>query len=454
MMVGLDSTIVSVANPTIGHHFNASLSGLQWVTNAYLLALAVGLITGGKLGDLFGRKRLFMIGSAGFALTSLACGLSGSLDALIGFRAAQGLFGAMMMPQTLAILRATFPLDRLAAAVGIWAMTSSIATASGPIVGGLLVDHVSWRSIFFVNVPVGAMSLLMGGWVIRESRDQRESRRLDWPGIGLLSGTLFSLVWGLIDAENHGWGHFQPFAWLLTASALLAVFIVWELREQRVGQPHIPLGLFRSRQLSAGVVMVLSAFFAMFAVLFFVTRYLQRAHGYSAVQAGVRLLALTGVMGLSALIAGRVVSKIGPRVPLLIGALLSAGGLVGLSRLNPSSSYDAMWPFLVLIGLGLGQSRPAPRKRSSVARPPTWPASRAPCRPPPSSSAECSASRFSARSSPAGSPRCYRRSSSTPVCPGSWPRISSGPHTRSLRGSCQSPEASRRGQPTRSQPVR
>jgi EmrB/QacA subfamily drug resistance transporter len=346
MMVGLDSTIVSVANPTIGHHFNASLSGLQWVTNAYLLALAVGLITGGKLGDLFGRKRLFMIGSAGFALTSLACGLSGSLDALIGFRAAQGLFGAMMMPQTLAILRATFPLDRLAAAVGIWAMTSSIATASGPIVGGLLVDHVSWRSIFFVNVPVGAMSLLMGGWVIRESRDQRESRRLDWPGIGLLSGTLFSLVWGLIDAENHGWGHFQPFAWLLTASALLAVFIVWELREQRVGQPHIPLGLFRSRQLSAGVVMVLSAFFAMFAVLFFVTLYLQRAHGYSAVQAGVRLLALTGVMGLSAFIAGRVVSKIGPRVPLLIGALLSAGGLIGLSRLNPSSSYDAMWPFL------------------------------------------------------------------------------------------------------------
>jgi EmrB/QacA subfamily drug resistance transporter len=354
MMVALDSTIVSVANPTIGHHFHASLSGLQWVTNSYLLALAVGLITGGKLGDHFGRKRLFLIGTAGFALASLACGLSGSLGALIAFRAAQGLFGAMLLPQTLAILRATFPLDRLAAAVGLWAMTSSIATASGPIIGGLLVDHVSWRSIFFVNLPVGAVSLLVGGWVIHESRDERENRMLDWPGIALLSGTLFTLVWGLIDAEKHGWGHSHAVAWLLTALVLLGFFIFWELREQDVRQPHIPLSLFRSRQLSAGVVMVLAVMFALFAVLFYVTLYLQRVHGYTAIQTGVRLLPLTGVMGLGSVIGGRVVGKIGPRVPLLTGSLLITGGLIGLSQIEPHSSYASIWPFLVLVGLGLG----------------------------------------------------------------------------------------------------
>jgi EmrB/QacA subfamily drug resistance transporter len=354
MMVGLDSTIVSVANPAIGRHFRASLPGLRWVTDAYVLALALGLITGGKLGDLLGRKRLFLIGAAGFALASLACGLSGSLDALIGFRAAQGLFGAMMLPQTLAILRATFGLQRLAAAVGIWAMGFAAATAAGPIAGGLLVDHVSWRSTFFVNVPVGAVSALVGAWVIRESRHQSQNRRLDWSGIALLSGTLFALVWGLIDAEKQGWRHSHAAAWVLTAVVLLVTFIAWELREQRDGQPYIPLALFRSRQLSAGLVMVLTAFFALFAVLFSLTVYLQRAHGYTAVQAGVRLLMLTAVMGLAAAIAGAVVAKVGPRVPLLAGAVISAGGLVGLSQLGPDSSYSVIWPFLLLIGVGLG----------------------------------------------------------------------------------------------------
>jgi EmrB/QacA subfamily drug resistance transporter len=358
MLVGLDSTIVSVANPTVGEHFHATLSGLQWVTNAYLLALAVGLVTGGKLGDLFGRKRLFLTGTVGFGLASLACAVSGSLDALIASRVAQGLFGAMMLPQTLAILRATFPLARLAAAVGIWAMSSSIAIASGPLVGGLLVDHVSWRSIFLINLPVGAVSLLVGAWAIRESRDQSENRKLDWPGIALLSAMLFALVWGLIDAEKQGWGHSShAVAWLLTGGLLLGAFIGWERREQPVRQPHVPLVLFRSRQLSAGLVMVLTTFFALFAVLFYLTLYLERVRGYTAIQTGVRLLALTGVMGLGSLISGFAVGKIGPRVPLLTGALLAAVGLLGLSQLDSHSSYGAIWPFLVLLALGLGPAQ-------------------------------------------------------------------------------------------------
>jgi EmrB/QacA subfamily drug resistance transporter len=324
---------------------------LQWVTNAYLLALAVTLITGGKLGDQLGRKRIFLIGTAGFALASLACGLSSSLGELIAFRAAQGLFGAMMVPQTLAILRATFPIEKLATAIGLWTMSSTIGIASGPIVGGLLISHASWRWIFIANVPVAVVSLLVGTWVIRESRDQAEGRRFDPLGIVLLTGTLFTLLWGLIDGEKHGWGHFTPFAWLITAAALLALFIAWEIREERIRQPHIPLSLFRSPQFSSGVVMALAVLMGYFAVLFFVSLYFQRVHGYTASQTGVRLLALTGVMGISALAGSRAVAKIGPRVPLLVGALLSAGGLIGLSRLGPHTSYNLIWPFLTEAGV-------------------------------------------------------------------------------------------------------
>ena len=358
-MIGLDSTIVAVANPTIGHHFHATLPQLQWVTNAYLLALAVTLITGGKLGDQLGRKRIFLIGTAGFALASLACGLSESLGELIAFRAAQGVFGAIMVPQTLAILRATFPLEKLATAIGLWTMSSSLGIASGPIAGGLLISHTSWRWIFFVNVPVAAVSLLLGTWVIRESRDQSEGRRFDPPGIALLTGTLFTLIWGLIDAEKHGWGHFTSVAWLVTAALLLVLFIAWEIREERVRQPHIPLSLFRSAQFSSGVVMALAVMIGLYSVLFFVTLYLQRVHGYTASQTGVRLLALTGVMGISAFAGSRVVAKIGPRVPLLVGALLSAGGLIGLSRLGPQTSFSSIWPFLALVGLGFGPAQTA-----------------------------------------------------------------------------------------------
>jgi EmrB/QacA subfamily drug resistance transporter len=357
LMTGLDATIVAVANPTIGNHFNATLPDLQWVTNAYLLALAVTLIFGGKLGDLLGRKRIFMIGTAGFALASLAAGLSTSLGELIAFRAAQGVFGATMIPQTLAILRVTFPIQKLAMAIGLWTTSSSLGIASGPIAGGLLINHASWRWIFIVNVPIAVLSLLIGGWVIRESRDEAEGRRFDPPGIALLTGMLFTLVWGLIDAEKHGWSHFTPFAWLITSVLLLAVFVVWEIREEQIRHPHIPLSLFRSPQFSAGVLMALGTFTGLYTVLFFVTLYLQRVHGYSASQTGVRLLALTGVMGISAFLGSKAVAKYGPKFPLLLGALLGAAGLVGLSRLGPDTSFSAIWPYLTLLGLGFGPAQ-------------------------------------------------------------------------------------------------
>ncbi len=351
VMVVLDNTIVSVANPTIGRHFHASLGELQWVTSAYLLALAGGLITGGRLGDRFGRKRIFLIGTAGFALASLACGLSGSLAELIGFRAVQGAFGALLFPQTLAILRATFPPARLAQAIGIWAGASALATASGPIIGGALVQSISWSSIFFVNVPVGALSLLVGSWVIRDSRDRRSRQGLDVLGALLLSGGLFSLVWALISAESSGWGNPQVAGFLGAAAALILGFALWQLR---AASPLLPLSLFRSRSVSGGLVVVTAAVFALFGVIFYLTLYLQRIHGDTPITAGISLLPMTGVLMVSAPVGGWVVSRIGPRLPLAVGFLLVAVALAGLSRLQPHSPYLAIGAWLPLIGLAFG----------------------------------------------------------------------------------------------------
>jgi MFS family permease len=226
--------------------------------------------------------------------------------------------------------------------VGIWAVSAAIATASGPIIGGLLVDHVGWRSIFFVSLPAGAVSALVGLLIFRRWRDESRNRMLDWPRIALLSLTLMAVGWGLIDAERDGWDHSHAGSWLLTAVLVLVAFTAWERRRQPLRASQVPLGRFGWRQLSAGVVMVLTVFFALFAVLFYVTVYLQRVHGATAVEAGVRLLALSAVVGLGSVIAGRVPGRMGLRVPLLTGALLIAGGLLGLSRLESHSSYSRL----------------------------------------------------------------------------------------------------------------
>src|SRR5690349_3614043 len=200
MMVALDGTIVAVANPAIQEHLHASLAGIQWVTNAYLLALAVSLMTMGKLGDRFGHKKVFMTGVTGFALTSAAIGLSGtiasSLGLVIAFRALQGVFGAMLQPTALALLRNTFPPEKLNRAIGVWGAVIGASTAAGPIVGGLLVQHISWESCFYVNVPVGAAALIMSLIVLRKTPRSPAASSFDIPGIAALSGALFLLIWG------------------------------------------------------------------------------------------------------------------------------------------------------------------------------------------------------------------------------------------------------------------
>ena len=354
MMVALDGTIVAVANPAIQEHLHASLAGIQWVTNAYLLALAVSLMTMGKLGDRFGHRKVFMTGVAGFALSSAAIGLSGtiasSLGLVIAFRALQGVFGAMLQPTALALLRNTFPPEKLNRAIGVWGAVIGASTAAGPIVGGLLVQHIGWESCFYVNVPVGAAALIMSLVVLRETRPSPAASSFDIPGIAALSGALFLLIWGLIKGSSYGWGSARTLAFL---GGALVIGVLFVLREHRTRQPLLPLRLFRSASLSAGVVLVVLLMFALFGAMFFMTFYLENVHGLDPVGAGVRLLPMTAMLIVGAPLAGAAITRIGPRIPIVAGMTLAAVALFGLSGLGAGSSPNDTIVWFILLGLGL-----------------------------------------------------------------------------------------------------
>jgi EmrB/QacA subfamily drug resistance transporter len=351
MMVGLDGTVVGVANPTIAADLDASLAGLQWVTNGYLLALAVLLILGGKLGDRFGRKKVFIIGIVGFAITSLGCALSPSIGALIVFRVLQGVAGALLMPNTLALIRAAFPPSELNRAVGIWGGSSALAVASGPIIGGLLVEHVSWESIFLLNLPLGLLATVVAVAWVKESREESHTGGFDVPGVALLSGGLFLLVWALIKAQDKGWGSAYVLLFALAGVVVLGLFV---LREHRAADPLLPLDIFHERSVWAGTLLVIVGFFALFGVLFFIGLYLQNTHGYSPVETGVRMLPLTAVFVVSAPLGGFLTERFGPRPPLILGMLLLVVAFFGLTMLETDTSYNGQWPYFLIIGLSFG----------------------------------------------------------------------------------------------------
>jgi len=354
MMVALDGTIVAVANPAIQSHLGASLADIQWVTNGYLLALAVTLITIGKIGDRFGHKKVFLTGIVGFAATSAAVGLSGtvagSITLIIAFRVLQGVFGAMLQPTALALLRETFPIEKLNGAIGIWGAVIGASTAAGPIVGGLLVQHINWEACFYINVPVGIIALGFGLLVLRETPPSPAARSFDIPGIGLLTAFLFLLVWGLIKAPDDGWTSTATIAYFAGAVAALAAFIA---REATAREPLLPLRLFRSVPLSAGTVLVLTLMFSLFGAMFFMTFFMENVHGVDAIGTGVRMLPLTGMMMLGAPLAGVVITKIGPRLPMFAGMLMAAVALFGLSRISLASPMNDTIIWFALLGLGL-----------------------------------------------------------------------------------------------------
>ncbi|MGW0911880.1 MFS transporter [Streptomyces sp. NPDC002784] len=350
-MVQLDGSVVAIANPAIGEAFDADTAQLQWVTNAYLLALAATLILGGKLGDRFGRRTYYLVGVAGFTLASVAIGLSGSITGVIVFRALQGVFGGLLMPNTLGLLRAVFPPRRFGMAVGIWAMVSAVSTALGPIVGGLLVEHVSWESVFYINAPIGVAALLFSMFVLPQSKNCTGHHRFDVPGVLLLAAGLLCVVFGVVKGESWGWTSAGTWA-AVGAGVLVLVLFGWY--ETRVAHPLLPMRLFRNRSLTVGAIITALNFFVMLGVIFFVMLYLQNVRGFTPVEAGVRTLPLSLASLVASPLGAVLTQRLGARVTMPLGMVLQAAACFGMLTWQTDSSYATMWPPFVALGLGVG----------------------------------------------------------------------------------------------------
>ncbi|MFB7850264.1 MFS transporter [Streptomyces sp. NPDC056053] len=351
-MVGLDGSVVSIANPEIGRDLHATTADLQWVTNSYLLALAAALILGGKLGDRFGRRTFYLIGVTGFTAASVAIGLSGSIGGVIAFRAVQGFFGALLMPNTLGMLRAAFPPRKFGMAVGIWAMVSSVSTALGPIVGGLLVEHVNWESVFYINAPIGVVALVFSAVVLPPGRSTAAAReRFDIPGVVLLAAGLLAVVFGVVKGETWGW---TSGGTLGAIAAGLLLIVLFGRYEARVAHPLLPMRLFRNPALSIGTVVTALNFFVLLGVIFFVMLYLQNVRGFTPVQAGVRTLPLSLASVVASPLGAALTQKFGPRLTMPLGMGLQAVACFVMAGWGTDSSYALMWPPFIALGLGVG----------------------------------------------------------------------------------------------------
>src|SRR5918992_2165611 len=349
-MIMLDNTVVNVALPSIQRDLGVGLSELQWIVTGYALTFAAFMLTGGKLADLLGRRRIFVVGLAVFTGASFLCGFAESGDVLIGARVVQGIGAALMNPATLSIIAATFPPHQRGMAIGIWAGVSALALAIGPLVGGLLTDHLDWSWIFFVNVPVGVLAVAASFLVIEESRDTSEERRLDLPG-QLAGGVgLFALTYALIEANTYGWTSGRILGAFAVAAAALGLF-VWLERVQRV--PMLDLGLFRNGTFAGANTVILLVALAMFGVFFFVSLYMQNILGFSAVETGAAFLPMTVLIILIAPIAGKTSDRIGSRWLLTAGMVLVGLQLLYLSRLGVDESYWDLLPGLLVGGLGM-----------------------------------------------------------------------------------------------------
>ncbi|WP_081241507.1 MFS transporter [Streptomyces viridosporus] len=356
LMVQLDGSVVAIANPAIGKDLGASTAELQWVTNSYLLALAASMILGGKLGDRFGRRLYYLVGVGGFVVTSVAIGLAGSVEGVILFRALQGLCGGILMPNTLGILRAVFPPKRFGLAVGIWGMVSAVSTSLGPIVGGLLVEHVDWTWVFYLNAPIGVVALLFSMAVLTESKNSGDRRRFDIAGVVLLAAGLLALVFGIVKGETWGWTSARTLGSIALGLVLLTVFCWYETRQE---SPLLPMRLFRNRSLTTGAVMTLLNFFVMLGGIFFIMLYLQNVRGYTPVEAGVSTLPMSLASLVASPLGSQLTARFGPRVTIPLGLVLSAAAMFSMLTWTVDSSYATMWPPYIAMGLGVGIVLPA-----------------------------------------------------------------------------------------------
>ena len=348
-MTTLDNLVVTTALPVIREDLDASLSGLEWTVNAYTLTFAVLLITGAALGDRFGRRRLFTIGVAIFTLASAAAALAPSIEVLIAARALQGLGGAIVTPLTLTILSAGVPAERRGLVLGAWGGISGLAVAIGPLVGGAIVEGISWQWIFWLNVPIGLALIPLAALRLRETRGPNDA--LDLPGLGLASAGLLGIVWGLVRGNQVGWASTEIVSSLLAGSLVLALFVLWELRAP---EPMLPLHFFRNRTFAAANVASLLMFFGMFGSIFLLAQFFQTIQGYSPLQAGLRILPWTAMPIFVAPLAGALSDRLGGGRIMAVGLSLQAAGLAWIAVVStPTVPYGELVAPFVLSGVGM-----------------------------------------------------------------------------------------------------
>jgi EmrB/QacA subfamily drug resistance transporter len=350
-MIMLDSTVVNVALPSIQKDLKTSVDQLEWVVNGYTLSFAALLVTGGRLGDIFGRRLIFMIGVAVFAISSATAGLAQDATMLVVSRIAEGIGGALMMPATLSIITDAFPAEERGKAIGTWAGISGLALSFGPLAGGFLTEDVSWRAIFYINLPIAALALIASLVAVRESRDVNAERKIDYLGVVLLTVALTAFVLALIEGNDWGWGSGRIIGLLAIGAIATPAFL---LTEARVSAPIVDFSFFRSRNFIGANTVATIISFAMMGSFFFLAIYLQDLLQFSPLETGVRFLPTTVLVVIAAPIAGRVADKLGSRLPMVFGLLITSLSLYLFSRMTATTTYSDLLPAWILLGLGIG----------------------------------------------------------------------------------------------------
>jgi EmrB/QacA subfamily drug resistance transporter len=356
-MTLLDLTIVNIAIPNMIDKLNASLDGVLWVINAYALVLAVLLITAGRLGDLRGQRTMFIVGVAIFTIASAACGFSPTVSWLVAFRVVQGAGAALLMPQTLALLTMVFPPERRGAAFGVWGAVAGVATVAGPTLGGLLVTAFDWRYIFFINLPIGVVVIVLGFMLIPDLRTDAQ-HRLDIPGVVLASLALLAICYGLVEGQNYNWGKITSFISIPlvigVGVVLLIAFLIVQARTQDQ-EPLVPFALFRDRNFSLMNWVSATVSIGLLGIFLPLTIYLQSALGFSALKAGLAIAPSSLVSMFVAPVAGRLTDRIGGKYILFTGLLLFAGGMSWVAAIaTPHSTWQDFIAPLAVSGFGLG----------------------------------------------------------------------------------------------------
>jgi EmrB/QacA subfamily drug resistance transporter len=351
-MTYLDNNVTNVAIPTIQRSLHLSIAGLEWVVSSYVLVFAGLLLAGGRLADVYGRRRLFYAGTVVFTLASLAAGLAGSGGVLIGARVVQGLGAALLVPTTLAIIMATFSDAReRTAAIGIWTAIGAMALAFGPLIGGFISQHLHWGWIFFINVPVGIIALAIAAISMTESRDTTAARRLDLPGMLTSSLALFALTYALIEGHDSGWTSTVILGAFVLTGVAAAAFVAVESRTTR---PMVQTTLFRSRLFSGGTVTMMLWAFGIFGIYFFTSIYLQDILGFSPTKAGLAFVPMALCLAAAASVAGPVYTRLGAHRTVAAGMVMMAAGLYLFSVLGAAATIASLMPGFLLFGAGAG----------------------------------------------------------------------------------------------------